>query len=509
MSRCFPFPPPGYEKKTTLADTNLLTKEKHKEKKHKKHKKGKEKSEGKEREKDKERSDRQPKEKKERKKKHKDRNDRDREKKNDTVEKDIVRPSEGQNGEKLGSKCPESGATVDSKFFLELYKRIKDEGGARENQMLKSITVTYRTSGELAGRVVEINIANSTEAKETYKNKKDGDRNINGEWNQVEVRGVENGFVQGFCVEDGFVQGFNRMDQNRVGGVSGPVEKEVKKQREGEKKHKHKDGERQKSTDKPDYKDRAKEKEKEAKAKEKEPDKKQPILQESDKDGVDSPILKPSPLLNDGNKSSTYNISLGKRKELEMNGFSHDWPNKLPRLISSSHQLVENARKLELCQSALQLACERQAAASTNHKVEAIISSSHQILQNGRKLESKPTSISNKTDKDARTNGFLEAQQLNASSGKPSSTARSKEKVEASVKFPHPDSKYLSQVLHIPKVAEWSDFDDQEWLFSNYKLHVKKPNAGPLEVDCTPQVWAQALRTESMDVAALPYVIPF
>lgn len=186
-----------------------------------------------------------------------------------------------------------------------------------------------------------------------------------------------------------------------------------------------------------------------------------------------------------------------------------DWPYKLPRLISSSHQLVENARKLELCQSALQLACERQAAASTNHKVEAIISSSHQILQNGRKLESKPTSISNKTDKDARTNGFLEAQQLNASSGKPSSTARSKEKVEASVKLPHPDSKYLSQVLHVPKVAEWSDFDDQEWLFSNYKLRVKKPNAGPLEVDCTPQVWAQALRTESMDVAALPYVIPF
>lgn len=212
---------------------------------------------------------------------------------------------------------------MDSKFFLELHKRIKDEGGARENQMLKSITVTYQTSGELAGRVVEINIANSTEAKETYKNKKDGDRNINGEWNQVEVRGVENGFVQGFRVEDGFVQGFNRTDQNRVGGVSGPVEKEVKKQREGEKKHKHKDGERQKSTDKPDYKDRAKEKEKEAKAKEKEPDKKQPILQESYKDGVDSPILKPSPLLNDGNKSSTYNISLGKRKELEMNGFSH------------------------------------------------------------------------------------------------------------------------------------------------------------------------------------------
>lgn len=26
MSRCFPFPPPGYEKKTTLDDTDLLTK---------------------------------------------------------------------------------------------------------------------------------------------------------------------------------------------------------------------------------------------------------------------------------------------------------------------------------------------------------------------------------------------------------------------------------------------------------------------------------------------------
>ncbi|KAH7838496.1 hypothetical protein Vadar_027271 [Vaccinium darrowii] len=508
MSRCFPFPPPGYEKKTTLDDTDLLTKEKHKEKRHKKDK---EKREGKERKKDRERSEGQAKEKKERKEKHKDRNDKDRDKKSNLVETDIVRPLEGQNGEKHGSKCPESGGTVDSKFLLELGKRIKDGGGARENQMFQSITVTYQKSGELPCRVVEINIAKSTEAKETYGNKKDSDRNINGQRKQVEARGMENGCLRGFNVENGVVQGFSRTDQKRVGGVAGPVDKDVKTQMEGKKKHKHKDGERQKSRDKPDYEDRTKEKEKEAKVKEKEPNKKQPTFQESNKHGTDSPDLMPSHLLKDGNKNSTYHINLGKRKEPEMNGFSHDdgiRPNKLPRLISSSHQFVENGRKLELCQSALQLACERQAA-SNDQKVEGKISSSPQILQNGRKLEPKPTAIGNRTNKDAMAHGLIEAQKPNASFSKPSSTARAKEKVKDSVKLPHPDSKYLSEILNVPKVAEWSDFDNQEWLFSSNNLHAEKPNAPPIGVDGTPQVWAQALRIESMDVTALPYVIPF
>ncbi|KAL7172813.1 hypothetical protein ACSBR2_032313 [Camellia fascicularis] len=560
MSRCFPFPPPGYEKKARLSDTDLLTKAKNKEKRHKKDKKDKEKTEGKERKKDKEISDKKHKEKKDRKEKHKDRKDKDRdkEKKKTLDKKNIVGPSEGQNGEKLGSNCLQGGETAGTKFLLELVKRIRDDGGARENQMLQSISVADQGKAELPGRVVESNIGNSIERKEKNNNKREVGGNVNGQKNKIEARGVENAFVQDF----------SGMDQKGVeGAAAGPVDKDAKKQREGKEKHKHKDSdgkgdkhkdrEREKKRKSKD-KDRTKEKEKaKEKAKEKEPNKEQPILGKGSKDGIDSHNIKPSYLLKEGDKSSTANGILGKRKELKVNGFLHDddiRPNKLPRSVSSSHQLVENGRKLEPRQAALQVACERQAAptnhkvevkvsschlilqngrkleprpsaiesaferqaAASNHKVEVKVSSRPQILQNGRKLESHPSAIepaserqsadnSGKTDKEARVNGLKEAQQLNACSSKPlsSTPVRAKEKVEASVKLPHPDYKYLSQILSVPEVAELSDFDDQGWLFSS------DTKASSFEVDGTPQVWAEAFRIESADVTALPYVIPF
>ncbi|CAL5427136.1 unnamed protein product [Camellia sinensis] len=592
-----------WKKKARLSDTDLLTKAKNKEKGHKKDKKDKEKTEGKERKKDKEISDKKHKEKKDRKEKHKDRKDKDRdkEKKKTLDKKNIVGPSEGQNGEKLGSNCLQGGETAGTKFLLELVKRIRDDGGARENQMLQSISVTDQGKAELPGRVVESNIGNSIERKEKNNNKREVGGNVNGQKNKIEARGVENAVVQDF----------SGMDQKGVeGAVAGPVDKDVKKQREGKEKHKHKDGdgkgdkhkdrEREKKRKSKD-KDRTKEKEKgkekvKEKAKEKEPNKEQPILGKGSKDGIDSHNIKPSYLLKEGDKSSTDNGILGKRKELKVNGFLHgeffpalyydftalpltlscDWkhglcrvchqgrdrgvadddirPNKLPRSVSSSHQLVGNGRKLEPCQAALQVACERQVA-PTNHKVEVKVSSCHLILQNGRKLEPKPSAIesaferqaaasnhkvevkvssrpqilqngrkleshpsaiepaserqsadnSGKTDKEARVNGLKEAQQLNACSSKPlsSTPVRAKEKVEASVRLPHPDYKYLSQILSVPEVAELSDFDDQDWLFSS------DTKASSFEVDGTPQVWAEAFRIESADVTALPYVIPF
>ncbi|XP_057484404.1 uncharacterized protein LOC130770823 [Actinidia eriantha] len=504
MSRCFPFPPPGYEKKGGLGDTDLLTKEIHKEKRHKKDKKDKGKREKKEKKKDKERSDGKHKEKKDQKDKHKDRKDKDwdKDKKMTLVEKNIVVPLNGQYGKNYGSNCLQNGDSTDSKLLLELGKRIKDYG-ARENKMFQSISVTYQKNGELPGRVVEINIGNSTEGKEKYKSKREGDRNGDGQQNKGEANGVANAFVQNFYA----------INQKRV-GVAGPVDEDVKK-------HKHKDsdgrGDKQKDrshekNSKSKHKDRTK-KEKEGKVKEKEPNKDHPILRESRKDRMDSHNCIPSYLLKESDKSSTYKLNLGKRKEPEMNGFLHDdgiRPNKLPRLISpSSHQLVENGRKLE----------PREAA--NNHKVEVKVSSSHQMLQNGRKLDPNPTAIQSgsesqrvvnscKTDKDVRINGFVEAQQLNACSSKPPSIPiQAKVKVEASAKLPHPDLKYLSHILSVPQVAEWSDSGDQEWWFSRDKIHPEKPKSGSFEVDGMPQVWASSLRIESMDVTALPYVIPF
>ncbi|KAK9671432.1 hypothetical protein RND81_12G030000 [Saponaria officinalis] len=75
MSRCFPFPPPGYERKIKAENSDLLKKEKHREKKHKREKKDKEKNESNEKH-EKERTDEKRREKKDKKEKHKDKKER-------------------------------------------------------------------------------------------------------------------------------------------------------------------------------------------------------------------------------------------------------------------------------------------------------------------------------------------------------------------------------------------------------------------------------------------------
>ena len=113
-------------------------------------------------------------------------------------------------------------------------------------------------------------------------------------------------------------------------------------------------------------------------------------------------------------------------------------------------------------------------------------------------------------NKECKVNGIIEAQLLSISPTKHlSASAQASQIDEVSVKPPHPDSKYLSQVLSVPKMEEWSDFDDQSWLFHSNESQSKKPKVGFSEVDEAPQVWAEALQIESADVCALPYVIPY
>ncbi|XP_047268685.1 uncharacterized protein LOC107871283 isoform X2 [Capsicum annuum] len=81
---------------------------------------------------------------------------------------------------------------------------------------------------------------------------------------------------------------------------------------------------------------------------------------------------------------------------------------------------------------------------------------------------------------------------------------------ETSKKPPHPDSKYLSQILSVPKVDDWSGYDDQEWLLSGSKR--TRPKSAETCLDEVSQehcVWSEALQIDSADVCALPYVIPY
>lgn len=156
--------------------------------------------------------------------------------------------------------------------------------------------------------------------------------------------------------------------------------------------------------------------------------------------------------------------------------------NKLPRPTSSSHSLLGNGRILDRCQTSALSSSDSQGAA-VNLKADS---------------------------KECKVNGMTVSQPLSVSTAKPLfTTAQADQITEASVKPPHPDTKYLSQVLSIPKVEEWSDFDDQGWLFNSSDSQMKKPKLGSFMNDEMPCVWAEAMRIESADVCALPYVIPY
>lgn len=142
---------------------------------------------------------------------------------------------------------------------------------------------------------------------------------------------------------------------------------------------------------------------------------------------------------------------------------------------------------------------------------------SHPVLENGRKLEAvherQGTASNFDVDiKEHRINGLRGPERPSGFSTWPSSSPslQVNEKSEPSVKPPHPDSKYLSQILCIPKMVEWSDNDDQEWLFNSNCLEPKNPKVASCSgIEWTHEVWAEALQIESADMLVLPYVIPY
>ncbi|RZR97807.1 hypothetical protein BHM03_00027049 [Ensete ventricosum] len=147
--------------------------------------------------------------------------------------------------------------------------------------------------------------------------------------------------------------------------------------------------------------------------------------------------------------------------------------------------------------------------------------SSHLCEENGRTLESshiatvfpsvKPEAIrctlmvKPVDNKEHKINGIAEAQP--SLSGLTHPVAAKKGAAGKVNTSPHLDSMYLSQVYSLPKVDEWPEYDDQEWLFSSCHLPQKpKSKLGGNEV---PQVWSEALKIEQEDVVALPYVVPY
>ncbi|XP_057477686.1 uncharacterized protein LOC130765306 [Actinidia eriantha] len=543
MSRCFPFPPPGYEKKSRLDDADLLKKEP-REKKHKE--KDKEKKEDKEK-REKDRSDGKHRDKKDRKekrreKKEKKERDKAKDKNNTSEEKRIPGQSESYNGEKLNHKekkrdkdqkhiSDEKEQTLElqdhsrgkpirnillaegpsnSKFVQELGRRTRDEEKGTGSQLVKRLPHPQPKNDVRIDEVAVKHTEILAGGKENNEEQRIDNRKINGQGVMGEARS------SGTAV----VQNLTGMIQNRVEGMTRPLEKIERRIEERDKSKErggdNKRGEKQRDRDrekKSHGKDKDREKEEKVNKINENKTKDQDKFKNSNKnDHLGTWNIKSSFVSKDGDRNTATEGILKKRKDPEANGFLLDTdvrPNKMPR--PNPHPSTENGRKLEPCQNPILFTSDRLGplnsfkANNNERKINGVI-------------EAQPLLISKKSSSDqiaqAATkppnHGVIETQPLFVCKKSSSFANTQADKIaEASTKPPHPDSKYLSQILSVPKLDEWSDFDDGEWLFSSNDCSAKKPNVESAEAAEAPRVWAEALQIESADVCALPYVVPY
>lgn len=154
----------------------------------------------------------------------------------------------------------------------------------------------------------------------------------------------------------------------------------------------------------------------------------------------------------------------------------------LPRPISSPHPLTRNGKFLEPGQTSALFISDRQGSAN----------------------------ILKAENKERKVNGIISSQPLSVPTAKSLiTTVQADQITEVSMKAPHPDTKYLNQVLLVPKREELSKDHDLDWLINDSNSQSQKLKViSPGNVE-KPEVWTEAMRIESADVCALPYVIPF
>lgn len=184
--------------------------------------------------------------------------------------------------------------------------------------------------------------------------------------------------------------------------------------------------------------------------------------------------------------------------------------------ILSSHPVLQNdGVALNMCYARNQFASERLQT-SNGHYIDGKISLDP-VVKNGKVVDEAVTHLSSGgyvmivdhkvKHNDLKIDRFEEGKTPNVSSTRPSSK-KFKKNGDISAKPPHPDSKYLSEILNIPGV-EWPDMDNQEWLFGGDNQQSNKSKSGAPQVAESEHVWSKALRIESADITALPYVIPY
>ncbi|CAA0840412.1 Unknown protein [Striga hermonthica] len=517
MSRCFPFPPPGYERKHRSEGLDLLTEAKCKEKKHKKEKKDKERK--KERENEREGSSAKHRDKKDRKKKSKEKKEKHKEKKDRGKDKDkssiseesTVARNEGIIAENLypveyskesknfgnEGKCPArlqdqndgkpsqsslpSLGNEESKFVQELDRRVRDEK-SRGSQLPEKLAFMAEKDRPMLNNASGVLI----EKKDGNKNKRDPGNFKN------EVSG------------NMMVQKLMPIGKSKGEGIPRPMNAENGWRLEDKEKYKETAG--RKPGDKPNdtgkeihVKDKNNETKKYDEANIRNENKKgsrQGKLEDEGRDylgGCDG--HKSTGVLNGYNINTVNEENIKKRKDMATNGFLHERETRPIKMQRSSHQSTENGRQLEPPQTLAKSSNDNQAVPN-NVEVD-----NNERLTNGTFEAQKPSSSI--PNPHAATVQIVEVSKL------PQCDSNTAVVTAEASRSPHPDSKYLAEVLTVPKnMSDWSENDDDQlWLFSDRVP--RKPKLDSFELDDDVHVWSEAVHIESADICALPYVVPY
>ncbi|GFP93507.1 hypothetical protein PHJA_001495100 [Phtheirospermum japonicum] len=397
-------------------------------------------------------------------------------------EKKNAGPSENQNGERPGLCNKLGGGIHNDRILVEMGKRVRNDDGATDNSYGASIA-----NGHSLG----------VDAKGSGNNS--GEKRIK----------VENGSCQANTAEK---------------------KKEGKEKNKNRDKSKKEDKKRKKEEKKNKVKDKSKEKIKQ---------------RASDVNLLNFCANKPEDLLKE---SWDKQGKLPKLKEPVLNGVLHENGTRSDNMSGpaiSSRQVSQNGNGSHPSQknTIIPLAVEKQAVIANPSVNGTKLPSPQSVIKNVRTIEPSPTEnnsipelVRAHTDNHAVSNGFIPSHPLvengrklagpdntgktvnklrpvlegkkDISSRPPSASAKPKKKVGTFIKAPpHPDLKYLSQILTVPKLESPLFDDDQEWLFGC--KDAKRPKLGISVVECTDRVWAEAIRLESADVIALPYVVPY
>ncbi|XP_016479117.2 uncharacterized protein LOC107800463 [Nicotiana tabacum] len=375
--------------------------------------------------------------------------------------------------------------TEDSKFVQELDRRIRDAEKGAQSQLAERFPVECKRDEE-TGRVRIKDSGNLAQHKEKNKEKGFVNNKMDGQAFRGELKIGANAIPPSLST----------MAKSKFEGIPRPLEENVEKSREEKQKPKERrdDKPREKNKDKDrekkshgKQKDKEKEKKKEEKAKGKSEHKKSQEdtsrdINKNDFVGLTNNKL---PLISKESIAGTVNVGINrKRKDVETNGFLHESELRPAKLLrpSSSQQPTQNGKTFD------------------THPKADLFSSSKQEVATDVKVENKKHKV----------NGGIEGLPLFSAEAKASSIIPGADQIaEASKRSPHPDSKFLSQILAVPKVDDWSGFDDQEWLLGSKRTPAKKAETCPDEVNKEHWVWSEALQIEAADVCALPYVIPY